>query len=552
MLPLDAFSTPEVLLVAAVVAAIVLIFYPYFVWRKEAAALEGVQSPVARISWPGASPQSAINEIYTEASVDLSLVVPAYNEVERLPLMYRETIAYLRRRLDKDPTMTCEIIIVNDGSRDATEAVALRLARENDFPKIDTRVVGLARNMGKGAAVRYGVRCSRGRRILMVDADGATRIDDLDRLEEVMNKDPGVAATFGSRDHLRATDAVAKRSPIRNVLMAGFHFIVWLMVGTSIRDTQCGFKLFTRDAARDIFSSLHLNRWAFDIEIVLLARFMGLRVVEVPVNWTEIPGSKLHIVTASLQMLRDIASVRIFYGIGLWDVEPPSPCREDTETDRPSRRERGVVADVRSDTGQTKATCTVAIPSRCRRTQTEDITAWYFSPDLCSSSEYQAELTRLFNFLFGDWKEGDVDAASKIAHHPYVRKLQARLVILQQELDYAKSMNLADIKRSLKHPPAAAQSTYPEQAQPPSAASVQQALPGSEATTADDRTSLYEVRLPEGIDVLGSPDLNAPKVGYLSRGSQFVARRAFLALEPRGWICLGGLEALLTGIISVL
>ncbi|EER15193.1 dolichyl phosphate glucosyltransferase, putative [Perkinsus marinus ATCC 50983] len=331
MLPVvDAFLAPEVLLVAGVVVALVLLFYPYIVWRKEAAALEGVQSPVARISWSGSSPQNAINQIYTAASVDLSLVVPAYNEAERLPLMYKETIAYLRRRLDKEPSMTFEIIIVNDGSRDATEAVALRLARDNVFPNIDTRVVGLARNMGKGAAVRYGVRCSRGRRILMVDADGATRIDDLARLEEVMNKDSGIAATFGSRDHLRDTDAVAKRSPIRNVLMAGFHLIVWLMVGTSIRDTQCGFKLFTRDAARDIFSSLHLNRWAFDIEIVLLARFMRLRIVEVPVNWTEIPGSKLHVITASLQMLRDIASVRVFYGVGLWDVEPPSPCREGT------------------------------------------------------------------------------------------------------------------------------------------------------------------------------------------------------------------------------
>ncbi|KAF4677491.1 dolichyl-phosphate beta-glucosyltransferase [Perkinsus chesapeaki] len=585
MLPLEPFSTSVVLLVVLVVIALVVIFYPYIVWRKEAASLEGVQSPVARISWSGVSVHEAINEIYTEASVDLSMVVPAHNESERLPLMYKETIGYLRRRLDRNPSMTCEIIIVNDGSRDATEAVALRLARENTFsPNVTTRVVGLARNMGKGAAVRYGVRCSRGRRILMVDADGATRIDDLDRLEEVMDRDPNISVAFGSRDHLRATDAVAKRSPLRNVFMGGFHFVVWLIVGTSIRDTQCGFKLFTRDAARDIFSTLHLNRWAFDIEIVLLAQFMGLRVVEVPVNWTEIPGSKLHVISASLQMLRDIASVRIFYAVGLWQVEPPSPCRAEvaestptgkekldastqtediihvdasittdtnccdrrtqttdratrdqyTETEKPSRKEQGIVADVWMDSGEDKATCTVAIPSRCQRTQTDEVTAWFFSPTLTGTRHYQAELTRLFNFLFGPWKEGEIDPDSQIAHHSYVRKLQARLVLLQQELDYAKSMNLDDIKRSLKRH----DSSAPTMQAPPQRA-MQWAREASANETVEDVPQLYEVRAPEGIDVLDFPCMHADKVGYLERGSQFVARSCFLALQPRGWISLG-------------
>lgn len=173
-------------------------------------------------------------------------------------------------------------------------------------------------------------------------------------------------------------------------------------------------------------------------------------------------------------------------------------------------------------------------------------------------------MTRLFNFLFGDWKQGHLDATSKIAYHPYVRRLQARLVnprswssklprnqvILQQELDYAKSMNLADIKRSLKYPSIATPWTHAEQEGQPSGTSKQQPVSGPMTPTSE--ASLYEVQVQEGIAILESPDINAKRVGYLSRGSQFVAKYAFLALEPRGWITLGGPEAMLKGIISVL
>ena len=149
----------------------------------------------------------------------------------------------------------------------------------------------------------------------MVDADGATRFADFENLEKASRS---FQVVFGSRHHLQDGEAVAKRNLLRNVLMHCFHFLVNLIVGTSVKDTQCGFKLFSRDSARLLFPGLHLKRWAFDIELVVLCRILNLEISEVPVNWTEIAGSKLNIISSSIQMLRDMAAVRLFYFLGLW------------------------------------------------------------------------------------------------------------------------------------------------------------------------------------------------------------------------------------------
>jgi len=122
---------------------------------------------------------------------------------------------------------------------------------------------------------------------------------------------------FGSRSHIAASTAT-QRKWYRNLLMYGFHFAVKLLVNTNIKDTQCGFKLFTRPAARLIFGSLHLTRWAFDIEIVHIADLVGFRILEIPVTWTEVSGSKLNVVSASIQMLRDMFAIRLLYAMGVW------------------------------------------------------------------------------------------------------------------------------------------------------------------------------------------------------------------------------------------
>jgi dolichyl-phosphate beta-glucosyltransferase len=113
---------------------------------------------------------------------------------------------------------------------------------------------------------------------------------------------------------------VAQRSFFRNILMYGFHFLVLLVGVHGIKDTQCGFKLFSREAARILFPAQHVERWCFDVELVMLAQSLGMPVAEVAVKWEEKDGSKLDPVWSSVQMAKDIAFIRLYYSLGIWTV----------------------------------------------------------------------------------------------------------------------------------------------------------------------------------------------------------------------------------------
>ncbi|KAG9224143.1 hypothetical protein CCMSSC00406_0006811 [Pleurotus cornucopiae] len=252
------------------------------------------------------------------SEVDLTVVIPAYNETSRLPSMLSTTIDHLTSVSAKSKR-TYEILVVDDGSSDDTTALSLKLAGE--YPKSDIRVVTLERNLGKGGAVRHGMLHGRGKRLLMVDADGASRFEDLELLWKAMDDlAPGDAPSFvvGSRAHLVKTEAVVKRSVLRNILMYGLHTILRIVGVGHIRDTQCGFKLFSRTAAQQIFPAQHLPTWIFDVELLLLAKELGIPVAEVPVEWHEVAGSKLNVVTASLEMLRDLLILRANHVLGRW------------------------------------------------------------------------------------------------------------------------------------------------------------------------------------------------------------------------------------------
>ncbi|KAK0489314.1 glycosyltransferase family 2 protein [Armillaria novae-zelandiae] len=230
------------------------------------------------------------------STVDLSVVIPAYNETERLPIMLASAIDHLSQT-----THSFEVLIIDDGSSDDTSAASLSLAGK--YPKCDIRVVTLEKNLGKGGAVRHGMLYAGGERLLMVDADGANC---------------GAGVVVGSRAHLVRTDAVVRRSLLRNILMYGLHTILRIVGVGHIRDTQCGFKLFSRSAAQQIFPHQHLPTWIFDVELLLLAKQLCIPVAEVPIDWHEVPGSKLNVVTASLQMLRDLLIVRANHLLGRW------------------------------------------------------------------------------------------------------------------------------------------------------------------------------------------------------------------------------------------
>jgi len=401
------------------------------------------------------------------ATVQLTVVIPAYNEESRLPQMLTETVEYLESLRDahvslasatqpavangngsahsngtangkangraartvsleealRQPLSSYEILIVDDGSRDRTVNVALELAEKLGLTQEKTkqlRVVKLEKNRGKGGAVRHGVLHSRGALILFADADGATRFSDLGELCAELDRvrtPTGHGVALGSRAHLVGSEAVVKRSFVRNFLMHSFHLFLSLLLRPpspsrlllawqrrraasgkplslplaqpEIRDTQCGFKLFTRATAQHIFPLSHLDRWIFDVELLMLAELASERtlrcgagavqrsasattsvtrtssqkkhkrknsksspaaaqrangaangsssareqeeeavrevllrlpvpIVEIPVHWAEVSGSKIELLKDSIGMALDLLILRANYGLGRW------------------------------------------------------------------------------------------------------------------------------------------------------------------------------------------------------------------------------------------
>eukprot|EP00053_Salpingoeca_punica_P004867 m.51349 g.51349 ORF g.51349 m.51349 type:complete len:322 (+) comp12983_c0_seq1:37-1002(+) len=269
-----------------------------------------------------AAGQAGIAVPQTDAApaVDLSVVIPAYKETARLPHMLDNAMAYLTQRKAEDKQFTYEVIIVDDGSRDGTSECALGFSEKFGYDTV--RVLRLDRNRGKGGAVRMGMLSARGRTRLMVDADGATQFSDLAKLEKALAgiTANGVGIAVGSRSHLEE-EPQAKRSLFRTILMHAFHALVYILCVKGIRDTQCGFKLFTRQAALATFSTLHIERWAFDVEVLYIAQQLRVPIAEVQVNWHEVDGSKLDPMWSSLQMGRDLLRIRASYLFGIWKLE---------------------------------------------------------------------------------------------------------------------------------------------------------------------------------------------------------------------------------------
>ena len=243
---------------------------------------------------------------------------------------------------------------MDDGSSDATSEVAFEYVKKHGVDAV--RLLTLRSNTGKGYAVKAGIMCSRGKLVLFMDADGATAIEEVEKLERALEAVQGERATerdadsttkgntagtntntnanantkansnsntntntnnrilvAGSRAHLQAT-ATAKRTALRNFLMHGFHALVTLVVGNEIRDTQCGFKLMTREAAQAIVPQQRLQRWAFDVELIKLAGMLGVRMREVQVVWTEIPGSKVR-VSSIVHIAFELLLIKIGYDV---------------------------------------------------------------------------------------------------------------------------------------------------------------------------------------------------------------------------------------------
>lgn len=332
----------------------------------------------------------------------MSVIIPAYNEEQRLPLMLEEAITYcdseygrlstqtLRESTNGSTTSTTshanarsrstktsthgnkgyEILIVDDGSKDKTVDVALAIAQKHQLHDI-IRVISLRQNRGKGGAVTHGFRHVRGEFVIFADADGASTFTDLGKLVagcEEINDAAGRGVAVGSRAHMVGSEAVIKvgdvltrhfppplsphletfrysnkwinpqRSALRNTLMHAFHLLLRLLTPpatSSIRDTQCGFKLFSRASLPHIIPYMHAEGWIFDVEMLMLAESApylamdddqlgekkkgpGIRVAEVPIGWKEVGGSKLNVMWDSLGMAYGLAILRLCWALGVY------------------------------------------------------------------------------------------------------------------------------------------------------------------------------------------------------------------------------------------
>ncbi|MFP3939299.1 MAG: dolichyl-phosphate beta-glucosyltransferase [Thermoanaerobaculia bacterium] len=226
----------------------------------------------------------------------LSVIIPAYNEECRLGATLDRLTAYLDER-----GLEHEILVVDDGSTDGTADVV------RSYPAAAVRLVEQGTNRGKGAALRRGVAESRGRRVLLCDADLSTPIEELEALEARL--DDGVAVAVASR---AAPDSVIRRrQPLYRELMGKtFNLIVRLLAIRGIADTQCGFKLLDGQVARRLVPAVATDRFAFDVELLWLARRAEHRIDEVGVTWIDSPDSRVHPVFDAAGMLRDVIRMR--------------------------------------------------------------------------------------------------------------------------------------------------------------------------------------------------------------------------------------------------
>ena len=227
-----------------------------------------------------------------------SVVIPAFNEAARLPRYLDEVVGYLVSRGEG-----WEVVVVDDGSTDRTDevvrAVVARCAQ--------VRLVRQPHNSGKGAAVRAGMLAARGACRLFADADGATPIAELKRLEAALAGGADVA--IGSRAML-APGVVVRAQLHRVVAGRLFNALAELLGLVGIQDSQCGFKAFTAAAAEDLFPRLTTAGFGFDVELLLRARARGWRVLEVPVNWHDQPASKVGVLKDGPRMLWQIVDAR--------------------------------------------------------------------------------------------------------------------------------------------------------------------------------------------------------------------------------------------------
>lgn len=244
--------------------------------------------------------------------ITYSIVIPAYNESARIRVTLDRVLAHIDRS-----GWNAEVLVVNDGSTDNTAQIIQQYAAQH--PRL--RLLQNPGNRGKGFSVRNGMLHAGGEVLLFTDADLSSPIEEADKLFAALTAGADVA--MGSR-WLRA-ELQTQRQPLHRQLFGRiFNLTLRLILGLRYRDTQCGFKAFTRRAVTLIFPRQHIERWGFDPEIVFLARKFRLRVEEVPVHWAHREGTSLDPLRDGVQMFLEVLKIRWHSLTGKYDVGSPS------------------------------------------------------------------------------------------------------------------------------------------------------------------------------------------------------------------------------------
>ena len=238
----------------------------------------------------------------------LSVIIPAYNEISRII----PTIASIASHL-AESDYSFEIIVSDDGSTDGTGDACRALGLRNLI------VIGDGVNRGKGAAVNAGVRAANGEWVLFTDADLSTPIEELD---ELLGQRGDAEVVIGSRAAEGADEQ--SKSRLRAALSGVSRRVVASILGLNIADSQCGFKLFSKSAATELFGRQRTSGFGFDAEILFLAARLGYEVVEVPVRWIDAPGSTVDPLRAPFEFLRDLMKVRVRSARGVYDTPAPT------------------------------------------------------------------------------------------------------------------------------------------------------------------------------------------------------------------------------------
>jgi dolichyl-phosphate beta-glucosyltransferase len=246
--------------------------------------------------------------------LSLSIVVPAYNEEERLPA----TLELIGRFVEGRKWRFIEVVVVDDGSTDGTTRVVDLAARRRPF----IRLLRNPGNRGKGYSVRHGMTSALGRWVLFTDADLSSPIGELDTLLAAA-QEHGAEVAIGSRA-LDPSLVEVRQSALRRLAGRTFNFITAAFTGLEFADTQCGFKLFQAHAAARVFERQRIDGFGFDVESLFIARQLGFHIVEVPVRWAHADGTKVRMFRDSMKMFLDVLLVRWYKARGCYDSSPGS------------------------------------------------------------------------------------------------------------------------------------------------------------------------------------------------------------------------------------